>query len=773
MGGIASSLLKPNTLTGKQFSNNKEIKKINEMSNALFTYMYDSHTIDDIFDIADNPGEYVIAISDLITAQFDVIGYTTAKGKFGEIYFKKWEKLDPPKTQGELQKVMSGSNATRKKRIEDLIRTSESSRQSSKQLQHARNANIIAFYFVRIFQILGSMLLVVKDTEFPELNIIRGNRQANASRAYAGQAQSVITGFNPPRAIAKNTQFGGGISNFPRLEPLGPFEFLRKYLKIYDEEYRREFKENYNVDIPSSTEGYYKFDYSNNLFLKVTKPSPLPTAVGAKMPGSKQEFCLLVKNRNGIVEQKLIDVNVVEFRSISGPVLNEYKAPAEFDISKQGDRYPTSVVIATKYNNTEFYAQFQPSERPSSSGNPSGLKYILIPYSPKPNNDLYEALNNEFDVEKQFVRILEEYVIKTMNRSNTFAGQGYSRFIPETIESAEKSDGKKKRLKGPEKHKGLMATFSEMSSEKHTPHCISRAIQLLDAASINDEKREVKAGQTRICTSKGKGTSYQPLKSIGQLFGKLKVKSLIVDGDEFKKAETVLKAFVGKDSQSMPLTVQELSGINQEDEAAEMKEAIRRLVEAFNMNNKLVSEIKSFDDINLDAPSACSRPGISSDVTKGRPEFIEMQRHAQRLLAAHLNNVIGITEFLKTIFNISQRPDGSWKVDGPNTDLLFAGYDTLDEITKQARGLLVNYYSECETIYQAGVKKWVESLPSITVLPGQRVLAQPVAGAPPASAPRASAPPASAPRANAISNNNPTPIPQTPNTSNASDPRRH
>jgi hypothetical protein len=126
-----------------------------------------------------------------------------------------------------------------------------------------------------------------------------------------------------------------------------------------------------------------------------------------------------------------------------------------------------------------------------------------------------------------------------------------------------------------------------------------------------------------------------------------------------------------------------------------------------------------------------------------------MQIHAQQLLAFHLNNVIGITEFLKTIFNISQRPDGSWKVEGPNTELLFAGYDTLDEITRQARELLVNYYSGCETIYQKGVKTWVESLPSTTALPGQRVLAPLPASAPPASAPPASAPPASAPPASA------------------------
>jgi hypothetical protein len=724
MGGVASSLTKPYKLTGKEFRDSETTQQLNKMSNALFEFMYGKYKLKDIFDIAENPGEYVIAISDLISAEFNTIGYTTGNNKYGEIYFRKWSELDPPKTQEEYQKIMSGTNSTRKKRIEVSIRNSESSRKSSDQVKHEKNAKIIAFYFVRIFQILGAMLLVVKDTKFPDINIIRGPQQSNAARVYARQAKSVIPGFRPL------AQGGGGISDFPRSETLGPFDFLRKYLKKYDEEYRKEVKEEYNVDIPLNTEGYYKFNYSDNLFFKFTKPNPIPNVIGgAKTPGSKQEFCMLVKDKNSTVVPIRIDVNIVEFDCITGSFLNEWKAPSEFEQNIQLDRYPTSVVISTKHNNTDFYAQFKPRGRNNINvPYPNGIDYILTEYRAKPNNDLFIALNNEFDLNKQFVRVLEEYVIKTINRSNTSAGQGYSRFTAQAIESSLKDNIKKGGPEGPKTHKGLMATFTELSSEKHLPHCISRAIQLLDIASISDENREERAGTTRICSSiKGRGTSYQPLKSIGQLFGKLKVKSLIVDGEEFKNAEQILRAFVGKESVSMPLTVKQLTEYGQQDESLDMTQGIRRLVEAFNMNNKLVSEIQSFDDINLDPPAACSRTGVTPEVLKGRPEFIEMQKHAQRLLATHLNNVIGITEFLKTIFNISQRPDGSWKVDGPDTGLLFAGYHTLDKITKQARELLVNYYSECEVIYQEGVKTWVGSLPESPAGPGQRVLLNPSA----------------------------------------------
>lgn len=732
MGGVASSLTRPYKLSGKEFKEHPTTKEVNKMANALFQFMYNKSQVKDIFEIADNPGEYVIAISDLITAQFDVIGYTTSKNKFGEIYFKKWKDLDPPKSEDEYRAISQGANTTRKAGLNKLREKSEVSRKSSDQLIHTRNAKIIAFYFVRIFQILGSLLLVVKDTKFPDTNSeLVGKAKSAADRAYAGQAFSVIKGFNPPRQV-RSVQGGGGVNKFPAGKPLGPFEFLRKYLLQYDQEYVKEFKDNYGVVIPSPAEGYYKFDYSNNLFFKVTLPDPLPDTIGAKLKGSEQELCILVKDRNGTISNKSIKVTVVYFTTPSGPFLNEYKAPSEFEKSKQMDRYPSQVVISTRANNSDYYADFRPRDyRKIQDTYVNGMNYILHP-SGKPN-DLYESLNNEYDPATQFVEILEVYTIKSILRDKS-SGMGYSRFIPE--KKKENNNSKvSTALSGPETHKGLMVTFNELNKMEHKPHCIARALDLLDKASINDDEREKNYGQTRICSSsmKGKGSSYQPLKAIGQLFGKLRVKSLLVDGKEFENAEKILRAFVGKDSQSTPLTVDELNGIDQKDEANEMSAAIQRLVDAFNMNNKLVSEIKSFDDINLDPPTICSRSDIEkNNITKGRPEYIEIQKYTQQLLAFHLNNIIGITEFLRTIFNMKQRPDGSWDVKGPDTELLFAGYDTLDEITRQARELLVNYYSGCESIYQKGVKTWVESLPATPEV-GQRVLAK--QSAPPASAP--------------------------------------
>ena len=86
------------------------------------------------------------------------------------------------------------------------------------------------------------------------------------------------------------------------------------------------------------------------------------------------------------------------------------------------------------------------------------------------------------------------------------------------------------------------------------------------------------------------------------------------------------------------------------------------------------------------------------------------------------------------MFNVSQRSDGSWKVEGPKTELLFAGFNVLDELTDQARHLLVDYYSGCEELYQKGVTEWENDVTNAPV-------AAPVPAAVPAAVPVAAAVP--------------------------------
>jgi hypothetical protein len=359
----------------------------------------------------------------------------------------------------------------------------------------------------------------------------------------------------------------------------------------------------------------------------------------------------------------------------------------------------------------------------------NGVKYSLT------GGKLYDILLGTFNIGEEFEQCLENFVIKTIAKQR---GDIYYKYA---VSEKEKERASRDSKSAAPANPGLAETFKELDNtdtKKHVPHCIARALDLLDAASISNLKGTSKA-ETRICSTEinGPGSKYIPLKAVGQLFGKLKANEVInVDEAEFNKALTVLDAFVGKESRV--LTVSELNGVNQPGEANALSQAIQRLARAFKSTKQ--SDLNSFDDIDFHKPASCT-PGKKDPeyFDKSRAIFQNLQGYSQKLLAYHLNNVINISKFLKTIFNVSQRSDGSWKVEGPKTELLFAGFNVLDELTDQARHLLVDYYSGCEELYQKGVAEWENDVTDAPVtaapVPAPVAAPMPVPAAVPAAAP--------------------------------------
>ena len=158
--GNSVSLSGSKTLSGEDLKRNS--KEITEMSNALFQFMYTNWQPRDVWEIANDPSKYVIAVSDMITTQFHVLGYKTKSGKLGEIYFQKWDALEPPMDKDQLSAANSRNsrNSSNAKNVEKKRATRRLRSDKGYGVQR-ENAEIIAFYFIRVFQILGSMLLVV------------------------------------------------------------------------------------------------------------------------------------------------------------------------------------------------------------------------------------------------------------------------------------------------------------------------------------------------------------------------------------------------------------------------------------------------------------------------------------------------------------------------------------------------------------------------------------------------------------------------------------
>ena len=766
MGAGGSSLSVFNSgITGDQLEKNS--KEIREMSNALFQFMYSNSKEKDILDIANNPEKYVIALSDLITTQFSVLGYKTRTGRMGEVYFRKFEDLEPPLPSDrdvdvadqKDQKILSEIRdvATSRKYRKELDEKAKTRRRRQKgYAKHKQNSEIIAFYFVRLFQILGALLLVVKDINIPEYDPKTGqiisNRVSKDNSSYRDYAQQMypehytVSSFRPPnmplnrerlemlearereRKVTKanmetqtqndtglqeppEPQSGGG--NFKTDKALGPFEFLRYYLRIPTTSDTDSYTQN-RINTKLDPEKTFLFDKAKLLVFRFTAPQNPTRIDGSAANGGVQELGIPATDGiNNQYEVKFIKVSIRE-RSLtyeteqdsSATSLDEYTTPASRRVGKKEEIYPTSVTIkfdiAGQGGNT---VTFQRAQFNSSSSMSNGLEYSVFATEPPQLLDFLKSTDG-LNPKRNFEEILEkitQHFLKQKTPSISFLKLKSVEGITELDDDKHAPEGS--IFKIPEsKNKSIrdIVKILNSTSQSYQPHCISRALQLLDPASINNFPSGTAI--SNICkyavgksTNPVKMSDYTATRSVGQLYGK-------IDPVDYEKSINVLKAFVQKDSQGDPLNISGVSNIQGESES--LLNAITRLTKAFNIvYNK--DTHKGFTDITIGKSKECGSSSDEIKIQRGDPVFNEMKVHAQNLLSQHLRQIVEISGFLKKIFNITRHPDGSsWVVEGPKTELLFAGFGTLDELTNQARELLIKYYTGCEDIYQKGVKAW-------------------------------------------------------------------
>ena len=667
------------------------------MSNALFTFMYSVWDDKEIWEIADKPGDYVIALTDLITQQFHVLGYVTKRNKAGEIYFAKYDSLKPPSADG-------GKYIVRQR----------------------ENAQIIAFFFIRLFQIMGALLLVVKDISLPVLDTSGKQIIKNTGRAYLNQSDLVLQRFKGKQA--------GGAEHFPIGIPLGPYEFLRFYLRQISK--GSELATKYGIQM--DTTKTYKL--TNNLYFQYDNPSG-QSYTTKDIP--KQKFLLITKrgeeSRPSLQGQEVIITNLFP-SSLSG-----YIAPSDQSLrsspAKQLERYhnPVTFELRTKSRTPQLATVGRTVSEATKESYIDGVEYRFD------SGTSIDTLTVQLDAKKDFAKILESIVliaVRANNQDNTI-----KTFYKDEKEET-KQTGPSQIGKLPEVIKNPVINdlyqFLRNKKESNQPHCISRALQLIDRSSI--EKVSSVAAKSSICkfavadeTGPISMATYKPLRSVAQLFGK-------VNPADFAASQKVLSAFVGQESKGDPLGSANL-GEKEKNETGDLSGALARLATAFEFQYN--TPLKSFEEISLKRPDECK---TTEEMTIEHQETIRGLRDiAQQLLAYQINRTIEISKFLKTIFNIKQNPDRSWKVEGPKTEVLLGGFMVLDQLTDHARELLVDYYSGCEELYQKGVNIWRESPGVAEEKPkANAVVPQANAVVPQANAPKVNAPKVNAPKVNAV-----------------------
>lgn len=672
MGGTASKLSRATgTTSGRTLV--AQTAEVREMSNALFQFMYAKWDEREVFDMAQKPGEYVIALSDLITNQFHVLGYVTKRNQLGEIYFMKYKDLQPPDKEG-----------------------------AKGIVEQRQNAMIIAFYFVRLFQILGALLLIVKDFSYPITDPTTGSTSNLGKPANRGVVRPMLQqGVVLPR-------FQRGGARYPKDKPLGPYEFLRFYLSEMTVEEATSLR----------TQTGYAFDRAKhykitpNLFFEFELKGAAPRDVQVRgFP--TQKFILLVKSGGSTQVRTLAQtVNLVEMVPYS---IDKFIAPGDPTLTGNGSqqlaRYPDRVkfdLIQGKSKANQVSVDRVMRDAGSKTFE-DGAEYRFT------EGEKVDVLLGLYDAQKDFRRILEALVLIALQTTDR------SLQLAETKPPEERRVAVNRDTQMPASY--LNPTINEvyqfLRNKTGQPHCIARALQLLDTAAI--ESKYPVSGKTNICrfsvgdkTGPVALTSYTPIKSLAQLYGR-------VNPTNFKDAQVILSAFVGREgtqSTTVPMGMKDLLGMGQRDEADELKKALDILQKAFAITTSAPAE--SFADLQISAPAEC-KGAVEQDVGS-QATVLAMQSTAHRLMNFHVNSVIEISKFLRGVFNIKKNPTGEWRVEGPKTELLFAGFPALEQLTTQARGLLVDYYSGCESLYQGAVKTWRDAQP---------VPFRPAPGAPP------------------------------------------
>jgi hypothetical protein len=703
MGGANSKidfgrLTRPSRITsGKELV--ASTKEVREMADSLFRFMYDEFGEKEVMDMAMDPEKYVIALSDLITTKFEVIGYITKNNQMGELYFAKYTDLNPLVSKPDLLQ-------SEKERL---------------QKNQRENSMMIAFYYVRLFQILGSLLIIIKDIKF-EIPVEGANPINLGSKEIVGYSgrPSLQQGTRLPRfQPGYYPQSGGAVTN----QALGAYEFLRLYMDKVQEgdPIRQLFTAKPNTILFKITSNlYFEFDPTyqqikesatiKQRFLLKTKGGDTPTqdyestiiniSPTPHAFKSLEEFTRVEDINRYIPYSVLIGIKAKSVKQATNktpyPILFEKR----IDIIQQDDEIRRGVKYNIKDGITTGAGSFVSSARTLTRTNSSGTPNI---------GEIFENALIAYTVSISSEKDLRLFTSADRDSQSREVSQRKIGQLKDKLENNLLNDLYQLMKQGTQPKAGQQIVPFQS-------HCISRALQLLDTKSISELIPTT--AKTSVCKfsigDKSVPTigQYEPIKSLAQLYGK-------INPADFKKSERVLQAFVryrntsGDKIPTGPLTMSNLKGADQKNEVNDLQSAIDRLNKAFNYLEATLPVVDGIMTIPVKKPKECK---TSEEIEVGsQPTALAMQSYAHQLMAFHVNQTIEISKFLQTIFDVKKDSGtGRWIVKGPREDYMFAGFPVLDQLTNQARELLVDYYSGCETLYQKGVKAWVDSQPTLT-----------------------------------------------------------
>lgn len=225
--------------------------------------------------------------------------------------------------------------------------------------------------------------------------------------------------------------------------------------------------------------------------------------------------------------------------------------------------------------------------------------------------------------------------------------------------------------------KYIIDTIKQVKSGNTTSFCVARALQLIDSRSVLVPKPTIVTSS--ICKPSSSGisksipntkiTDVPGIQALDQLYYKSKLKD---DGK---------REFVADDSYIKFLD--------------DMRKAF---------NNNAPTTLKGLDSIPAKSLNDCGRDAINHYLFIKDPKKIkEIMFYVDTLFKIQLDHTKNVINFFKNkLFTITKTNKGT--VVDIHPALLTGDLNQLENVSKEARNLLVSYYTNCENKYQDGLK---------------------------------------------------------------------
>jgi len=230
------------------------------------------------------------------------------------------------------------------------------------------------------------------------------------------------------------------------------------------------------------------------------------------------------------------------------------------------------------------------------------------------------------------------------------------------------------------KTKYMVDTIKQISSGNNVSFCVARALQLIDARSVLVPKPTTVTSSVCKKNPAGLGksipvsklTDVPGIQALDQLYYKSQLK------DDGKRDFMTDESYIS---------------------------FLDAMIKAFNTKG---APVKSLDAISTKSLEECGREAAEKYLFISDPKKIkDIMAYVNSLFGIQLNHTRAVIDFFKNKLFLIQKSDKGISID-IHPSLLSGDLNELEKVSKEARKLLVDYYSGCEAKYQEGLRVVLE-----------------------------------------------------------------